>query len=197
MWIPIDQQHDDPRAQDTPDLSERTRALIADLRACYPTARAALLPALHLAQEQIGWLPDKALLQVAELLGLPPAEVLDSASFYEMFWLEPKGRKLIQVCDGFACELCGQADLLAALETKLGIKAGQTTPDGRFTLIAVPCLAACDRAPVVQVNDWLFGPATPDKLDELLSADAPGISHDALVRAITGMKPRMDADKRG
>ena len=184
MWTTIDRRRDDVRVQNTPDLSEQTRTLIRDLLVCYPTKRAALLPALHLAQEQIGWLPEKTLLQVAELLSLPPAEVLDSASFYEMFWLKPKGKKLVQVCESFACELCGQIDLLGALEKKLGIKHGETTPDGKFTLMAVQCLAACDKAPVLMVNDRLFERVSVDKLDEVLSADTPPVGHETLVRAI-------------
>lgn len=192
MWTPIDKRHDDVRAQSSPDLSQQTRTLIGDLLACYPTKRAALLPALHLAQEQIGYLPDKTLLQVAELLDLPPTEVLDAASFYDMFWREPKGRKLVQVCEGFACELCGQVNLLAALEKRLGVQAGETTADGQFTLVTVQCLAACDRGPVVHVNDRLFERVTPDKLDEVLAADTPSISHDTLVRAIALAKRRRE-----
>ena len=184
MWTPIDRRHDDVKAQPTPDLSDQTRTLIDGLFACYPTRRAALLPALHLAQAQIGWLPEKTLLQVADLLGLPSAEVLDSASFYEMFWLTPKGRKLVQVCESFACALCGQIDLLGAIEKKLGIEPGQTTADGQFTLIVVQCLAACDKAPVVMVNDVLFEFVTPEKLDSILSADTPPISQETLIRAI-------------
>jgi NADH-quinone oxidoreductase E subunit len=184
MWKPIDRRNDDVKAQPTPDLSEQTRSLIRDVCNCYPTRRAALLPALHLAQEQIGYLPAKTLGQVAELLGLSPTEVLDTASFYEMFWLSPKGHKLVAVCESFACELCGQVDLLGALEGKLRIKPGETTPDGRFTLITVQCLAACDRAPVVMVNDVLFERVSVEKLDEVLAADTPPISHDTLVRAI-------------
>ena len=184
MWTPIDKRSDNVAAQDAPDLSEQTRTLIRDLLACYPTHRSALLPALRLAQDQVGYLPPKTLLQVSELLGLPPTEVLDAASFYEMFWLKPKGRKLIQVCESFACELCGQIDLLGALEKKLGIKPGETTPDGQFTLITVQCLAACDKGPVVMVNDMLFERVSPQKLDELLAANVAPISHETLVRAI-------------
>lgn len=190
MWTAVNKQSDNVSAQDTPDLSQQTRSLIGELRTCYPTARAALLPALHLAQEQIGYLPAKALLQVAELLELPPTEVLDSASFYDMFWLAPKGRKLVQVCEGFACELCGQVNLLAALEKKLGIRAGETTPDGQFTLVAVQCLAACERGPVVQVNDRLFERVSADRLDEVLSAEVESISHDTLIRALSLAKQR-------
>ena len=184
MWVPIDKRSDNVAARDAPDLSEKARTLIRDLCACYPTRRSALLGALRLAQDQVGYLPPKTQLGVAE--------VLDAASFYEMFWLRPKGRKLVQVCESFACELCGQIDLLGALEKKLGIKAGETTPDGQFTLITVQCLAACDKGPVVMVNDVLFERVSPDKLDELLAANVAPISHDTLVRAIELQKQRRE-----
>ncbi len=152
---------------DAPGLSEETVAAVRGLLERYPTRRAALLPALHLAQRQIGYLPPKAQAQVAELLELNPAEVLDVVSFYEMFWQRPKGQKLIQVCESFCCELCGHSGLLEALQARLGIAPGQTTPDGRFTLMAVPCLAACDMAPVVMVDERLYERMTPERLDEI------------------------------
>ena len=172
VWNAIDRRNEDVFAQAGPDLSADTADAIRAVIGRYPNKRAALLPALHLAQAQVGYLPLKVLAQVASLLDLPAQDVYDTASFYEMFWLRPRGRNLVQVCEGFACELCGQAGLLEAIKRKLNIEVGQTTPDGRFTLVAVPCLAACDKAPAVQINDELFGPVSEAELDGILGMGA-------------------------
>ncbi|MCG3178696.1 MAG: hypothetical protein BIFFINMI_01025 [Phycisphaerae bacterium] len=170
-WKATDIRGVDVEAQETPALSEQTVSEIRALFDRYPTRQAVLLPALHLAQAQIGYLPPKALLEIAGLLELAPAQVLDVVTFYEMYWRQPKGRKLIQVCRSMSCELCGQVGLLDAIKAKLGIEEGQTTPDGQFTLIAVECLAACDKAPVVLVNETLHEKVAVKDLDEILKPE--------------------------
>ncbi len=127
---------------------ERARTTIA----LYPRARSALLPLLHIAQEQDGWLTPEAMEHVAELLELEPAEVLGTAAFYTMFKREPTGKHLISICTNLACMLEGAYELLEHAEEKLGIQAGGTTPDGAFSLEEVECIAHCDRAPCGQVN---------------------------------------------
>jgi NADH-quinone oxidoreductase subunit E len=171
VWETVDIRGIDVEAQEAPDLTDQTLAAIEALFDRYPTRQAALLPALHLAQEQIGYLPPKVLARVADLVGIAPAQVLDVVSFYEMYWQRPKGRKLVQVCRSISCALCGQAGLLEAIKTRLGIDEGETTEDGQFTLIAVECLAACDQAPVVLVNETLHEKVTAADLDEILKVD--------------------------
>lgn len=143
----------------------------------YPTKRAVLLPALHAIQHEYNWIPPQALDEVAEFLEISPAEVLDTASFYEEYWLKPKGAYLFQVCRSFACEMmsyaepgkcCGTKELVDHLTKKLGIEVGQTTEDKRFTLVELECLGACGTAPVVGVNDVLFEDVTTQKLDEII-----------------------------
>lgn len=177
VWNATDIRTIDPAGQDTPDLSADTVDAIRALFDDFPTKRAALLPALHLAQEQIGYLPPKAIAQVADLVELAPAQVLDVVSFYEMYWQRPKGRKLVQVCQSFSCELCGELSMMAKIKSRLGIDVGETTEDGQFTLIAVECLAACDKGPVVLVNDHLYEKVTDADLDEILSPAADADSH--------------------
>jgi NADH-quinone oxidoreductase subunit E len=118
----------------------------------YPVPRSAMIPLLHLAQEQDGYVSDEAMEHVAELLEVTPAEVLGTCSFYEMFKREPVGEYLVNVCTNISCLLMGGEELLEHLEHKLGIKAGSTTPDGKFTLEDVECIAACTEAPCMQVN---------------------------------------------
>ena len=134
----------------------------------YPVARSAMIPLLHLAQEQDGHVSDEAMQHIAELLDVTPAEVLGTCSFYEMFKREPVGEYLVNVCTNISCMLVGGEELLEHLEDKLGIKAGSTTQDGKFTLEDVECIAACTEAPCLQINYRYFHKVTHDKLDEML-----------------------------
>jgi len=135
----------------------------------YPTKRAVLLPALHAIQHEYNWIPPQALEEVAVFLELSAAEVLDTATFYEEYWLKPKGQYLIQVCRSLSCELCGSNELTSSVKEKLGIELGETTPDGRFTLVELECLGACGTAPVALVNDVLHEELTPQKLDQIIA----------------------------
>ena len=120
----------------------------------YPEARSAVMPALRLAQEQHeGWLPPEALVEVADALDLTPAFVKGVATFYDMFHLEPVGRRLVEVCTNICCGLRGAQDVLAAFESELGIAPGETTPDGAFTLRAVECIGGCGWPTVVAIDD--------------------------------------------
>jgi len=139
-----------------------------DLMALYPQRRSALLPLLHVLQEQDGHLTEDGMEHVAELVDLMPAEVLSVASFYDMFHVEPVGRFLIGICTNIACMLEGAEELLHHAELQLGIKHGATTPDGLFTLEEVECMAHCNFAPCAQVNYRYFGPLTNDSFDELV-----------------------------
>jgi NADH-quinone oxidoreductase subunit E len=136
-----------------------------------------LLPALHLVQHAYNWIPTQAIAELAEFLEISPAEAMDTATFYEEYWLKPKGKYLVQVCRSFACEICRSEELTAHLQTKLGVEPGETTADERFTLVELECLGACGNAPVVMVNEVLFEDVTPEKLDEIvagLPADVHG-----------------------
>jgi NADH-quinone oxidoreductase subunit E len=126
--------------------------LAVEIIARYPRARSALIPLLHLAQEQDGWVTDDAMAHLAELVGITPAEVLGTCSFYEMFKRHPVGRYLVTICTNISCFLTGAEDLLSHAEETLGVRAGGTTADGLFTLEAVECIAACTEAPALQVN---------------------------------------------
>jgi NADH-quinone oxidoreductase E subunit len=147
---------------------EMKRALEAKYFSRYPTKRAALLPVLHAIQHAYNWIPMQALEEVAEFLGLAPAEVLDTATFYEEYWLKPKGQFLIQVCRSLTCEICGSNELTEFCRSQLGIELGETTPDGRFTLVELECLGACGTAPVALVNDVLHEELTVDKLRTII-----------------------------
>jgi NADH-quinone oxidoreductase subunit E len=143
-------------------------AVAEEIISRYPRPKSALIPLLHLAQEQDGYVAEDAMEHIAELIGVTPAEVLGTCSFYEMFKLEPIGDYLVNVCSNISCMLLGGEELLRHLEGRLGIRAGSTTADGTFTLEDVECIAACTEAPCLQVNYRYFYKVTPDAADALL-----------------------------
>lgn len=135
-----------------------------------PKKRAMLLAALYIAQEQYGWLSEEAIQRVANRLRLTPGQVYATASFYTLFKLEPQGQYRIQVCEGLSCYLVdGVEPIIDYIKNRLNLESGETTSDGKFTFDVVQCLAACDFAPAIKINDELYGNITLDRIDELIS----------------------------
>jgi NADH-quinone oxidoreductase subunit E len=157
-----------------PRLSSENVARAHEIIRRYPRPRSALIPLLHLAQEQEGWVSPEAMEHIAELLGLTAAEVLGTCSFYEMFKREPVGRYVVNVCTSISCHLLGGDELLHHVEERLGVSGGGTTPDGRFSVNHVECIAACTEAPCLQVNYRYFHKVTPEAADALLDDLAAG-----------------------
>ena len=151
-------------SQLTGEFLARAREVISG----YPHSRSALIPLLHIAQEQDGYLTEDAMQHIADLVGLTAAEVMGTATFYDMLFTEPVGRWLVSVCTNIACLLNGGYELLEHAEGKLGVRAGSTTADGRFTLEEVECIARCDEAPCLAVNWRYFGRVTDDAFDQLV-----------------------------
>ena len=138
------------------------------LQALYPDGRAALLPVLHMAQDAFGWISHEVEAYVAGLFGLSPAHVHEVVTFYTLYFQQPKGRHVVAVCHNLSCHLAGAQDILGHLKTRLGVAVGETTDDGRVTLQAVECLCACERAPMMQVDDRYEMDLTRDKVDRIL-----------------------------
>ena len=151
-------------------LSKKSLQQIDREIAKYPEdrKRSAVMAALRIAQEEHGWLSRDLMDYIANLLGLPPIQVYEVATFYSMYDLEPVGKHKISVCTNVSCMLCGSDTIVEHLEKRLGIKLGQTTPDGRFTLKEVECLAACGGAPMLQIGKQYYENLTPEKLDAIL-----------------------------
>jgi NADH-quinone oxidoreductase subunit E len=141
---------------------------IEEVAAEYPERRSAILPALRLAQEQYGWLPPEALREVADALGLAPAQCRAVASFYDMLHLAPVGRHLVEVCTNLSCALVGAQRVLEAFESELGVAPGETTEDGEVTLRALECAGGCGRAPVVVVDHRYHEPVTPEDVPAIV-----------------------------
>ncbi len=161
-------------------LSAAAKEAIDRLAARYPSRRSASLPALFIAQNELGFITPRAVADVAALVDVSPAEVQTLLTFYPMFRRKPAGRYVINVCTTISCQLCGGYEILEHLEKRLGIHAGETTPDGAFTLQTWECIAACGGAPAIQVNLEYHERVTTPQLDRLLD----------------DLKARADADRR-
>jgi NADH-quinone oxidoreductase E subunit len=148
----------------TADRKKRFNALLKQ----YPDKRSVALPALHLAQEQEGYLTTETIEVLAQMLDITPASLMDTVSFYTLFHARPRGKYLLQVCQTLPCSLGGADKIVDHLSHKYQIKVGETTPDGMFTLLKVECLGACGTAPVVQINDDYYEKVSLEKLNRIL-----------------------------
>ena len=149
-------------------LIEKHKDKITEILGRYPEKRAALLPLLWLAQEEFGHVSEGAMKEIAGVLDLTPPQVYETVTFYTMLNRQPIGKFHIQVCRSLMCALVGTEQLLGWIHARLGIKPGQTTPDGLFTLSQVECLASCGTGPMMQVNDDYFEQLTQEKLNRIL-----------------------------
>jgi len=156
-------------------LSEANLRIAAEIISRYPKKKSALIPLLHLAQEQDGYVTDDAMEHLAELVDITPAEVLGTCSFYEMFKREPVGDYRINICHGIACHLLGADDLIHHAEESLGVRQGTVTPDG-ISVEGVECIAACTEAPCLQVNYRYMNKVNNAGFDDLVAGLRDGSS---------------------
>jgi NADH-quinone oxidoreductase subunit E len=141
---------------------------IREVAGQYPDPKSAILPALRIAQERHGWLSREALEEVGDALDLTPAYCMSVASFYDMFHLEPVGRHLVEVCTNISCALVGAQQTLEAFASELGIRPGETTPDGEITLRTVECAGGCGWGPVVAVDHRYREPVGPGDVSSIV-----------------------------
>lgn len=170
-WKTINRNQPVVDAEAAPVLSEAVRAKIRSFFARYETKRAALLPAFHVVQDALGHVSWQAMAEIAELLDIQPAAVMDTISFYTYFWTHPKGKKVVTVCRSISCELMGGDRVLSELKEKLGIGEHETTPDGKYSLVTEECLAGCDHAPCLLINERLHAKVRPEDVAKLLDDD--------------------------
>lgn len=149
-------------------FKKETIAEFEGIASRYPVRRAALLPALWLATREFGWVSEDAMVAVADLVGCSPAQVMEVAHFYTMYQKKKPGKYHLQVCQTLACMLAGSAEIKVTIEKVLGLKPGETTPDGKFSLQMVECLASCHTAPCLQVNDDYHENLTPESVERLI-----------------------------
>ena len=151
-----------------PEFTAEQLAEVRRLQSLYPDTRGALLPVLHMAQEAFGYISLPLEEYVAGLFGLSPAHVHEVVTFYTMFFQQPKGRHVVAVCHNLSCHLLGAKGIIEHMKERLGIEPGETTADGKITLLTVECLCACEQAPMMQVDDRYEGGLTSEKVDRIL-----------------------------
>jgi NADH-quinone oxidoreductase subunit E len=151
-------------------LSEQSLKKIEDLKKRYPNPQPVVLAALWMWQEEHGWVSREGILEVARLLGLPAHHVYGVVSFYTMFNSEPVGKHKIEVCTNVSCMLRNSEKILKHIQDTLSVGIGETTPDGRFTLVEAECLGSCGTAPMMQVGDEYFENLDESKVDAILSS---------------------------
>lgn len=149
-------------------LTEQEKKEIQEEIKHYPVKRAACIEALKVVQKYRGWVSDESIKDIAAELDMSPDELDSVATFYNLVFRQPVGRNVILMCDSISCWILGYEKLLDHLKQKLGISFGETTADERFTLLPIPCLGTCDRAPALMINNDLHRDLTPEKLDAIL-----------------------------
>jgi NADH dehydrogenase (ubiquinone) flavoprotein 2 len=169
-------------------LPEKIKNTINGIRHQFPTEQALLLPLLHQIQNEYGWVSMDSMKDAGEFLNLPLSKVREVASFYTMYKLEPQGKVDLQICTNISCWLNGADKLVACAEKRLGIKCGETTKDGNFTLSQVECLAACGTAPALMLNEDYYESLDVPKLNEILDQ----ASKDLAAGKVVGKTTRKD-----
>jgi NADH-quinone oxidoreductase subunit E len=150
-------------------LTQEERREIEEEAAHYPQRQAVCTEALRIVQRHRGWVSDEAVQEIADILEMTPDEIDSVATFYNLVYRKPVGRHVILVCNSVTCWVMGTEGVRAYLMERLGIRPGETSADGKFTLLPVVCLGACDRAPVMMIDTELYGELTPQKIDEILA----------------------------
>ncbi|RKZ19255.1 NAD(P)H-dependent oxidoreductase subunit E [bacterium] len=159
-----------PVADNAFSLSDASRARIEALVERYPTKASALMPCIWTIQDELGHVPPAGIDFLVGKLEMTPARVHEVLSFYTMFRTEPQAEYVLQVCHNISCHIMGARPLIAHLEKRLGIRLGETTPDGRFALEGAECLGACGHGPCLQLGRHLYEYLTPEKADDLLES---------------------------
>jgi len=150
------------------EFTEQSKRRFADIVGRYPVRRAALLPVLHLAQEQFGYVSREVEEYVAQVMELPVSDIHEVVTFYTLFHQKPIGKYHFQVCRNIACHLLGYDQIIKRCVEKLSVRPGETSADGRYSLATVECLAACETAPMMQLNDDYIGNLTAEKIDAII-----------------------------
>ncbi len=171
-WKTIDRLESVVDADAPPALSEAVRDKIRAFFTRYETKRAVMLPALWVVQNTNGHVSHQAMVEIADLLEIHPSDVLDTLSFYTHFWTHPKGKKVINVCRSLSCELMGGVRVLAELKKQLGIDEHGTSSDGRYSLVTEECLACCDHAPCMIINEKTHKKVRPEDVAEILADES-------------------------
>jgi NADH-quinone oxidoreductase subunit E len=180
---PIGTEHKTSGAGKVPTLSNAAETKLQEIITRYPQKKSAVMPALYIAQEELGWISPEAVEWVANRLELPTSHVYEVASFYTMYYKRPVGRFHVQVCRTLSCQLVGARKLVDRLENRLGLQAGEVSADGMWSFEEVECLGSCGTAPMCQINDVFFEKLSPERLDEIIeqiSVEKPDLRYSTI-----------------
>lgn len=180
---------DSPDTATALQLSDAARSRIEDIKERYPTSQSALMPCIWVIQEELGWVPPAGVDFLTETLGVSRARVNEILTFYTMFRTEKPAQYVLEVCHNISCHILGAREIIAHLEKKLGIRMGESTPDGKFALLGVECLGACGHGPVMQLGKHFYEELTAEKVDGLLDS----LRKDQVPRADTDRELEEDA----
>ncbi len=175
-----------------PQLSEAAEKRVKEALERYPNKKSAVMPALYIAQEELGWLRPEAIRWVADRVNLPESHVVEVASFYTMYYKRPVGKYHIQVCRTLSCMVCGARQLTDAIKTRLKVAPQEITSDGMWSYEEVECLGSCGTAPMVEINDVFFENLTPEKLLSLMTkieSDKPDLRFSEVRKSLGGGLP--------
>lgn len=164
-------------------LSDKAEKRVQEAIALYPSKRSAIMAALYIAQDELGWISDQAVAWVAERISIPPVQVREVATFYTMYYKKPVGKYHVQVCRTLSCALCGSQKLSERFKQRFGINPGEISSDGRWSFEEVECLGSCGTAPMCEINDTYFENLTVEKLDQVLSrieAESPDLRYSTI-----------------
>ena len=192
VFAPYRSSSDESKAVDVPRLSQQAEERVKEALERYPSKKSAVMPALYIAQEELGWLKPEAIRWVADRVGLPESHVLEVASFYTMYYKKPVGKYHVQVCRTLSCMLCGARNLTEALKTLLSLAAHEISADGMWSYEEVECLGSCGTAPMVEINDVFFENLTPDSLNALMDRierEKPDLRYSEVQKKLGGGLP--------
>ena len=176
-------------SDELPMLSSQAEQKVKELSERYPNSKSAIMPALYIAQEELGWCSDQAYRWVSDRLGLATAHVIGVATFYTMYYKKPVGRYHIQVCRTLSCAICGAQNLSAHIKKRFGLESGEVSQDGNWSFEEVECLGSCGTAPMVEINDVYFENLNVEKLENLLERiekEKPDLRYSAVREELGG-----------
>lgn len=192
VFAPYRSSSDESKAVDVPRLSQQAEERVKEALERYPSKKSAVMPALYIAQEELGWLKPEAIRWVADRVGLPESHVVEVASFYTMYYKKPVGKYHVQVCRTLSCMLCGARNLTEALKSRLSLAAHEISADGMWSYEEVECLGSCGTAPMVEINDVFFENLTPDSLNALMDRierEKPDLRYSEVQKKLGGGLP--------
>lgn len=150
-------------------LSEKAEKRVQEIIGLYPSKRSAIMAALYIAQDELGWISDRAVAWVADRISTPPVQVREVATFYTMYYKQPVGKYHVQVCRTLSCAIRGSQKLSERLKQRFGLNPGEVSTDGQWSFEEVECLGSCGTAPMCEINDTYFENLTAEKLDTILN----------------------------